>query len=192
MGWAPARIYDFSDGRPRAGRKEPGREIAIFTRISQAVYTVLQRINTCEIVQTPAPQDIVHRMMKQDAFSQWLGIEVLEAKAGFCRLALNIHPRMVNGFGIAHGGIAFSLADSALAFASNGHGRQALSVRTSMSHLAPLRVGDRIVATARELNLARRIGHYEVDVRREDGELVARFEGTVYRTSTHWLPEEED
>lgn len=175
-----------------AGRKAPTLEIAIFTPVSQAVYIAFKRINTCEIVQTPAPKDIVQRMMKRDAFSQWLGIEVLEAKAGFCRLALSVHPRMVNGFGIAHGGIAFSLADSALAFAANGHGQQALSVRTSMSHLAPLRIGDRIVATARELNLARRIGHYEVDVRREDGELVARFEGTVYRTSTNWSLEEAD
>jgi len=142
-------------------------------------------------VQPLSPQTIVDHMMSQDAFSQWLGIDVLEVKAGFCKLALTVHPRMVNGFGIAHGGIAYALADSALAFASNAHGRQALSVRTSISYMAPLRISDRILATARELNLAKRMAHYEVDVRRDDGELIARFEGTVYRTSTDWTLEEE-
>jgi acyl-CoA thioesterase len=96
---------------------------------------------------------------------------------------------MLNGFGIAHGGITYSLADSALAFASNSHGRKAVSVETSISHTEPLRENDVITATAEEINLTNKIALYHVTISTEDGRKVAFFKGTVYITSQNWFPE---
>jgi acyl-CoA thioesterase len=129
---------------------------------------------------------VIDRMMDKDLFSQWLGIERLEEGKGYSKLRMTIRPEMCNGFEIAHGGISFSLADSALAFASNSHGRQALSIETSISHLKPLKPGEVIVATAEEKSLSNRIAIYEVRVENESGELVALFKGTVFRKDGNW------
>jgi acyl-CoA thioesterase len=129
---------------------------------------------------------IIDAMMSKDYFSQWLGIERLEEKDGFCKLKMTIRPEMCNGFEIAHGGISYSLADSALAFASNSHGRQAVSVDTSISHIKPLKAGDVIIATAEEKSRSNKIAIYEVRVEKENGELVALFKGTVFRKETEW------
>ena len=93
---------------------------------------------------------------------------------------------MLNGFSIAHGGIAYSLADSALAFASNSHGRKSLSIETSISHTVSLQEGDTILAEAREINLTNKLGIYYIDITK-DGNKVALFRGTVYRTSKEWF-----
>ena len=69
------------------------------------------------------PQAIVNKMFDQDAFSQWLGIEIVDVSDGYCQLKMTVRNDMLNGFKIAHGGIAYSLADSALAFASNSNGK---------------------------------------------------------------------
>jgi len=129
---------------------------------------------------------IIDAMMSKDYFSQWLGIERLEEKDGFCKLKMTIRPEMCNGFEIAHGGISYSLADSALAFASNSHGRQAVSVETSISHIKPLKAGDVIIATAEEKSRSNKIAIYEVRVEKDNGELVALFKGTVFRKETEW------
>ena len=129
---------------------------------------------------------IVDRMMEKDLFSQWMGIERLEEREGYCRLKMIVRPEMCNGFGIAHGGITYSFADSALAFASNGHGRHAVSIETSISHIKSLRPGDAITATAHEKNTTRNIGIYEVTIEKDPGELVALFKGTVFRKETAW------
>ncbi|HKH59330.1 MAG TPA: hotdog fold thioesterase [Flavitalea sp.] len=129
---------------------------------------------------------IVDKMMERDLFSQWMGIERLEEREGYCKLKMTIRPEMCNGFEIAHGGISFALADSALAFASNSHGRHAVSIETSISHIRSLRSGDTIVATAEEKSLTNSIGIYEVSIDKENGELVALFKGTVFRKETIW------
>ena len=129
---------------------------------------------------------IVDAMMNKDYFSQWLGIERLEEKEGSCKLRMTVRPEMCNGFGIAHGGISYSFADSALAFASNSHGRHAVSIETSISHLKPLRVDDSIIATAEEKSCSNKIAIYDVRVEKENGELVALFKGTVFRKETEW------
>lgn len=129
---------------------------------------------------------IVDKMMTRDFFSQWLGIERLEEREGFCKLKMTVRKEMCNGFDIAHGGITYSLADSALAFASNSHGRQAVSIETSISHIKPLLAGDVIIATAEEKTVSNRIGIYEVKVERENAELVALFKGTVFRKEKEW------
>jgi acyl-CoA thioesterase len=129
---------------------------------------------------------IVNVMMSKDYFSQWLGIERLEEKEGFCKLRMTVRQEMCNGFEIAHGGISYSFADSALAFASNSHGRQAVSIETSISHLKPLKTGDIITATAEEKSCNNKIAIYDVRVEKENGELVALFKGTVFRKETEW------
>ena len=101
---------------------------------------------------------VVSRMFDQDWFSQWLGIERKEIGVGRCVLSMVIRKEMLNGFAIAHGGIAYALADSALAFASNAHGRKAVSVETSISHTVALKEGDVITATAEEVSLSDKIG----------------------------------
>jgi acyl-CoA thioesterase len=133
------------------------------------------------------PSDIVNTMMAKDYFSQWLGIEILEVKEGYCKLKMKLRNEMLNGFGIAHGGITYSLADSALAFASNSHGQKSVSVETSISHTKSLVEGDVIIAEAIEEHLSNKIGIYQIKITREsDKTLVASFKGTVYRTSKTW------
>lgn len=134
---------------------------------------------------------VVNRMFDNDWFSQWLGIERVEVQPGRCVLRMTIRKEMLNGFAIAHGGITYSLADSALAFASNGHGRMAVSVETSISHTEPLREGDVITAIAEEMSLSNKIGIYHVHVENQKNETVALFKGTVYRTGKDWFPEEQ-
>jgi acyl-CoA thioesterase len=129
---------------------------------------------------------IVDKMMERDLFSQWMGIERLEEREGYCKLKMTIRPEMCNGFEIAHGGISFALADSALAFASNSHGRHAVSIETSISHIRSLRAGDTIIATAQEKSLSNSIAIYEVSINKENGDLVALFKGTVFRKATIW------
>ncbi|MCF8256848.1 MAG: hotdog fold thioesterase [Flavobacteriales bacterium] len=134
----------------------------------------------------PLATRVVNRMFDNDPFSQWLGIVRVEDGAGSSVIRMTVSEEMLNGFGIAHGGIAYSLADSALAFASNGHGIKSVSIETSVSHTRPVKAGDVLTATARELSLTSRFGIYEVSVENADGRTVALFKGTVFRTGEPW------
>jgi acyl-CoA thioesterase len=131
-------------------------------------------------------EKVVDTMFTNDYFSQWLGIERIKVEPGHCILQMKIRKEMLNGFSIAHGGIAYSLADSALAFASNSHGRKSLSIETSISHTISLNEGDTILATAEEINLTNKLGIYYISITRH-GDTVALFRGTVYRTSKEWF-----
>ena len=130
-------------------------------------------------------------MYDNDAFSQWLGIEVVEVKDGYCELKMTVRKEMLNGFQIAHGGIAYSLADSALAFASNSHGRKSLSVETSISHTVSVKEGNVLTANTEELSLSDKIGVYHITITNQDNQEVAYFKGTVYRTTKEWFPVDE-
>lgn len=129
---------------------------------------------------------IVDKMMETDAFSQWLGIEVIESKEGYCQLKMTVRPEMCNGFGIIHGGVTFSLADSALAFASNAYGRLSVALECSISYPNPVNVGDTLFTEATEINLSNKIGIYNIPVTNQHGMLVGAFKGTVYRTGKEW------
>ena len=135
---------------------------------------------------TEKARDIVDQMYSKDAFSQWLGIQRLMVEPGRCRLQMTVREEMTNGFNIAHGGITYSLADSALAFAANGHGVQSLSIDTSINHLKPVKIGDVITAEAKEVNVTRRTGIYHIEITNQDDERVAVFKGVVYRTERLW------
>mgnify|MGYP000020514143 FL=1 len=135
-------------------------------------------------------EKIVDTMYQNDAFSQWLGIEVVEIKDGYCKLNMTVRKEMLNGFQIAHGGIAYSLADSALAFASNSHGRKSLSVETSISHTVSVKEGNVLTAATEKLSLSDKIGVYLITITNQNNQEVAYFKGTVYRTSKEWFPED--
>ena len=137
------------------------------------------------------PQKIVNKMFDQDAFSQWLGIEIIDVSEGFCQLKMTVRKEMLNGFQIAHGGIAYSLADSALAFASNSHGRKSLSVETSISHTVSVKEGDSLIAVSNEISLSPKIGIYLISIKNQNEQEVALFKGTVYRTSKEWFSKDK-
>ena len=137
------------------------------------------------------PRKIINKMFNQDVFSQWLGIEIIDVSEGFCQLKMTVRKEMLNGFQIAHGGIAYSLADSALAFASNSHGRKSLSVETSISHTVSVKEGDSLIAVSNEISLSLKIGIYLISIKNQNEQEVALFKGTVYRTSKDWFPEVE-
>lgn len=134
--------------------------------------------------------EIINAMMANDHFSQWLGINILDQREGYCRLGLVIRKDMLNGFGIAHGGITYSLADSALAFASNSKGRKSVSIETSVSHIASLKENEEIIAEAVCETETDKLGHYKVSVtlKNDPGKIVALFKGIVYKTSKPWQP----
>jgi acyl-CoA thioesterase len=135
---------------------------------------------------TLSPREIIETMMAQDKMSQWLGIQVLDYTAGAVSLQMTVREEMVNGFHVTHGGITYSLADSALAFSSNSHGVHAMSIETSISHLKKVATGDVLTVHSKELSLSRKIGAYEMDIFNQNEELVAHFKGTVYRSDKEW------
>tara|TARA_B100000965_G_scaffold78205_1_gene62147 strand:- start:1191 stop:1601 length:411 start_codon:yes stop_codon:yes gene_type:complete len=132
------------------------------------------------------PKEIVDKMMNNDAFSKWLGIEILELKKGYCKLQMKVLKNMTNGFNIAHGGISYSLADSALAFASNSHGKMALSIETSISHTQKVNLNDILTAETEELNLNSKTGLYNIKILNQKLEEIAFFKGTVYFSDKIW------
>ena len=127
-------------------------------------------------------------MMNGDAFSQWLGIEVLEVTEGFCKLQMKVRDEMTNGFNIAHGGISYSLADSCLAFAANSDGIQSLSIETSISHTKKVESGDILTATSTGIDNTNKTAMYDISITNQDNIEIAHFKGTVYRTEKEWFP----
>lgn len=125
-------------------------------------------------------------MLDRDAYSKWLGVVVDLIEPGKCILSCTVTSTMLNGFGIAHGGITYALSDSALAFAANSHGQQCVSIETAISHIKSVRENDQLTAICTEIQRGKTIGRYEVDIFNQQEELVARFNGTVYRTENIW------
>ena len=132
-------------------------------------------------------KQIFEKMYANDLFSQWLGVELLDIGIGSCKLKMTVRKEMLNGFGIAHGGITYSLADSAFAFASNSQGKKAVSIETSINHVVSLKERDVIIAEATQETISKKTGVYRIIVSKTNGEKVAVFKGIVYRTSKDWL-----
>lgn len=130
--------------------------------------------------------EIVDKMLSNDAFSQWLGIELIKVEPGYCELQMVTRPEMLNGFGILHGGITYSLADSALAFAANASGRQTVSVETSISHHTKIKNNELLVAYASALVTKEKFSHYQVLIKNTENVIVASFKGIVYHSSQLW------
>ena len=128
---------------------------------------------------------IPYKMLSQDAYSQWLGIEILECEIGRCKVAMTIRKEMLNSMNYAHGGISYSLADTAFGFTANTHGKYAVSIETSINHIEALEEGDYLVAESVIEKVNNKLGFNIVEVKRGD-ELVALFKGVVYRTQKDW------
>lgn len=127
-------------------------------------------------------KDVVDHMMANDLFSQWLGISVIDIKEGYSKIKMTVRPEMINGFGTVHGGIAFSLADSAFAFACNNRNNISVALDTSINFLKAVKVGDELTAEAIELHNGRSTGLYQVIIQNQNNETVAVFKGTCFRT----------
>ena len=133
---------------------------------------------------TPAhsPSDVVTHMMQHDRFSQWLGIEVLEIREGYSKIKMTLRDEMLNGFHVIHGGIAFSLADSAFAFACNNRNNLSMALDTSITFTKATMPGDVLTAEAKELHNGRSTGLYLITITNQHNEQVALFKGTCFRT----------
>jgi acyl-CoA thioesterase len=132
----------------------------------------------------------VHFMMDHDAFSRWLGLSVEAVDEGFCRVSMLVKADMLNGFQILHGGVAFSLADSAMAFAANTHGQLSVVTDAHIQFPASATKGETLIAEARETARSRKKGYYEVSIReKESQKLIARYQGSVYIRSAPIPPE---
>lgn len=132
------------------------------------------------------PRNIYDKMMQEDEFSRLLGMELQEIKAGSCTLKLIVTKDLLNGFQIAHGGITYSLSDSALAFASNSYGQKCVSIETSISHLKSVEIGETITAFCTEINRGNSIGLYAVHCKNQNNDLISVFKGTVKISRSIW------
>ncbi len=126
--------------------------------------------------------DVVNHMMEHDLFSQWLGIEMIEIKEGYSKIKMTVRKEMINGFGIVHGGIPFSLADSAFAFACNNRNVLSVALDTAINFIKPVHVGDILTAEAKELHNGRSTGLYHIRIINQKDHEVAVFKGLCYRT----------
>lgn len=125
---------------------------------------------------------VVAQLMQKDFFSQWLGIQVLEIKEGYSKIQMTLREEMLNGFDIIHGGITFSFADSAFAFACNNRNNLSVALDTSITFNKAAKPGDTLIAEAKELHNGKSTGLYLVYVSNQRGEQIALFKGTCFRT----------
>jgi len=132
---------------------------------------------------SPKPLDIANSLLSKDPFSLWMGIEVLEAGLGYCKVCCTVSNNMANGFGVTHGGIIFSLADTALAFSAATYGKVALAIDNSISFLQKTLPGQKITATSSVIHQTHKTAVFDIRITRDDeDELIAQMKGTVYRT----------
>ncbi len=127
-------------------------------------------------------EDVVSSMMKSDLFSQWLGIEVLDIREGYSKIQMQLRAEMINGFGVIHGGITFSLADSCFAFACNNRNNLSMALDTSINFIKATKPNDVLTAEAKEMHNGKSTGLYLITVTNQFGEQVALFKGTCFRT----------
>ena len=125
---------------------------------------------------------VVDKMMKDDQFSQWLDIKVVDVREGYSKIKMVIRKEMLNGFGIVHGGIPFSLADSAFAFACNNRNNLSVALDVTITFTKAVHVGDELLAEAKEVHDGRSTGVYLVTISNQKNETVALFKGTCFRT----------
>ncbi len=140
---------------------------------------------------TLTPDDLARAcaeaMWQEDDASKGLGMEIVEIKPGQATLTMTVGPEMVNGQRIAHGGFIFTLADSAFAFACNTHNERTVAAQGNITFIRPGKLGDRLVAAAREISRSGRSGIYDVRVTAGDA-VIAEFRGHSRTIAGTWLP----
>lgn len=127
------------------------------------------------------PHEIAQYMLNQDYFSQWLGIQILEIKEKYCLLKMTIRKEMINGLRTAHGGIAFSFADTALAFSSNNTNDASVALNCIINFTKAIKEGDTLQAESILISDTRKTGVYDIKITNQNQDLVASFRGTVYK-----------
>lgn len=131
---------------------------------------------------------VVSHMMQNDFFSQWLGIQILEVKEGYCKVKMPVRKEMLNGFGTVHGGLAFSLGDTAFAFACNNRNNVSVALDVNISFTKPVNVGDVLTAESKEVHNGKSTGVYLITICNQKDEQVAFFKGTCFRTAKALIP----
>ena len=129
------------------------------------------------------PKEVLQRMLQHDKFTEWLGLQVDAVDTGYCKLHYTVKDEMLNGFHSIHGGVLFSASDSAFAFACNSHGMLTVALDVSISFTRAANPGEVLVVEAKQLHAGNKTGFYDVRTTNQNGELVAWFKGTAYRTS---------
>ena len=129
-------------------------------------------------------------MWAEDDASKGLGMEIVDVGPGRATLAMTVKPHMVNGQRIAHGGFIFLLADSTFAFACNSRNERAVAAQCDITFIRPGKLGDRLVATAREISRSGRSGIYDIRVTADDV-VIAEFRGHSRTIAGTWLPVED-
>lgn len=127
------------------------------------------------------PKEIFEQLLEKDAFSKWLGIELLEIDAGYAKISMLIRDDMLNGFELCHGGVTFAFADTALGIASNARGTKSIGIENNINYTKKVLAGDILIAETEEVQNGRTIGVYKVKITNQKNELVAEFRGTVFR-----------
>lgn len=135
------------------------------------------------------PVSVVSHMLQNDPFSQWMGVEILEIKEGYSKIKMIIRREMANGFGIVHGGIPFSLADSAFAFACNNRNNLSVALDANINFTRPVNTGDVLTAEAKEVHNGKNTGVYLITLTNQKNETVALFKGICFRTGKKLIPE---
>jgi acyl-CoA thioesterase len=134
---------------------------------------------------------VVETMFARDAHSRRLGMEIVSVAPACVTVRMVVRADMLNGFGVCHGGVTFSLADSAMAFACNTHGHVTVAVDNNCTYPKAVYEGDVLTAVAEEESATNRLAFYRVTIRRAENEVVSLFRGTVYRTSKPFFPDSE-
>lgn len=128
------------------------------------------------------PKTEVQQLLEKDAFSKWLDVKIVDIQSGYAKLSMLVRDDMTNGFGVCHGGVTFSFADSALAFASNSRGATSVAIENNINYTKKVSVGDTLTAETEEIQNGRTLGVYKVKITNQNTQLVAEFRGTVYRS----------
>lgn len=125
---------------------------------------------------------VVDKMMQDDLFSQWMKIKIIEISEGYGKIKMELREEMINGFNVIHGGIIFSLADSAFAFACNNRNNLSMALDASISFNKTTKPGDILIAEAKEIHNGRSTGLYIITITNQNNDHVALFKGTCFRT----------
>lgn len=139
--------------------------------------------------ETKLAQEVAAEMLREDKASKHLDIQLESIDSGIAITRMVVRNDMVNGLGICHGGITFTLADTTFALACNSRNRRTVALACTINFVAASNVGDTLRAQAREVSVKGRIGIYDITVKNQDDELVAEFRGTSYGTSSTVLPQ---
>ncbi|CAJ0702018.1 Acyl-coenzyme A thioesterase PaaI [Ralstonia mannitolilytica] len=127
-------------------------------------------------------------MYDADACTRWLGMRLEAVGPGYARLSMAVRPEFLNGHRTCHGGLIFTLADSAFAFACNSHNHNTVAAGCSVEFLRPAQGGDVLTAEAAEQVLSGRHGVYDVRVSNQNDEVVAMFRGKSAQIRGHVIP----